>query len=356
MATGLRIPTIDTQNPNQRYYGKMVLESYFGRANIDFLNKYLLTMTLRGDASSLFPSDRRWGYFPAAGLAWKVKEESFLKDSKTVNDLKIRVGYGVTGNSDIRSQSYYPYTALFVPGSPSGQYLPGVNIYSANAFNPNLTWEKTATTNVGIDFDLFKSGVLSGSIDAYIRKTTDLLAPVNFPTGQFLTNIFTKNAASMTNKGVEVSLVGKIISSDSMNWSINGNIGYNIGKIDEINGATRIAFDGGKLPGIGRQLIYDVVGEQPRSAWVYEQVYDTAGKPLPNVFVDRNKDGQITDDDKYYVSMTPNWNFGFGTSFNYKKFRFQCKFQRANWEDMYTIAPNTLMVPEIMLIQLTATP
>ncbi|MGC4040516.1 MAG: SusC/RagA family TonB-linked outer membrane protein [Flavobacterium sp.] len=338
VTTGLRKRTIDTNNPNARYYGKLTMESYFGRANVDILDKYLLTMTLRGDASSLFPSDRRWGYFPAAGLAWKVKEESFLKNSTTVNDLKIRVGYGITGNSDIRSQSFYPYTALFTPGSPSGQYLPGINIYSANAFNPNLTWEKTATTNVGIDFDLFKSGILSGSVDAYIRKTTDLLAPVNFPTGQFLTNIFTKNAASMTNKGVEVSLVGKVISSDDLNWSVNGNISYNVGVIDEINGATRIQVDNGKLPGIGRQLTYHAVGEAPNSAWVFEQVYDNAGKPIPDVFVDRNGDGQITDDDKYYIGMSPNWTFGFGTTFNYKNFDFNASFRGQLGGNVYNSA------------------
>jgi len=328
VTTGLRKPTVDLQNPNARYYGKMTMESYFGRANIDFYNKYLLTMTLRGDASSLFPADRRWGYFPAAGLAWKVKEESFLKNSKTVNDLKIRVGYGITGNSDIRSQSYYPYTALFIAGSPSGQYLPGINIYSAQAFNPNLTWEKTATTNVGVDFDILKNGFLSGSIDAYVRKTEDLLAPVNFPTGQFLTNIFTKNAATMTNKGIEVNLTAKVISSDNMNWSVNGNVAYNIGNVDQIEGATRIQVDNGKLPGIGRQLTYHAEGEQPYSAWVFAQVYDEAGKPIPDAFVDRNGDGVITDEgDKYYIAMTPNWTFGFGTSFNYKKFDFNASFR-----------------------------
>jgi iron complex outermembrane receptor protein len=307
----------------------MTLESYFGRANVDLLDKYLFTFTLRADASSLFPRDRRWGYFPAAGVAWKLKEESFLKNSKVFNDLKLRLGYGVTGNSDIRNESYYPYTPLFSPGDPSGQYLPGVNIYSANAFNPNLTWEVTATTNVGLDFDLFKNGVLSGSIDAYIRKTTDLLIKAPFPPGQFLTNSFTKNGADMTNKGIEVSLLGKVISSDEMNWSINGNISYNIGNLDRIEGGSRVAVEsGGSLPGIGRQLSYHVVGQQPQVAWVFEQVYDNAGQPIPEAFVDRNGDGVITDEgDKYYVALIPNWTFGFGTSFNYKNFDFNASFR-----------------------------
>jgi iron complex outermembrane receptor protein len=326
--TGIRETIINPQNLTERYYGKMALESYFGRANIDFKDKYLLTMTLRADASSLFLKDKRWGYFPAVGFAWKLKEESFLKNSSTVNDLKLRLGYGITGNSDIRVQSYYPYTALFSSGSPNGQYLPGINIYSADPFNPNLTWEKSTTTNVGLDFDLFKSGFLSGSIDAYVKKTTDLLLVVPFPSGQFLTNSFTKNAASMTNKGIELSLVAKVINKDNMNLTVNGNISYNIGNVDSIDGASRVEVEsGGKLPGIGRQLLYHAVGEQPQSAWVYEQVYDTAGQPIPDVFVDRNGDGTITDSDKYYVALVPNWNFGFGASFNYKNFDFNASFR-----------------------------
>lgn len=327
LTTGIREQFINPQNPNNRYYGKMVMESYFGRANVDLLDKYLFTFTLRADASSLFPADRRWGYFPAAGIAWKLKEESFLKNSKVFNDLKLRIGYGVTGNSDIRSQGYYPYTALFSPGTQNGQYLQGINIYSVNAFNPNLTWEKTATTNIGIDFDLFKNGFLSGSIDVYARKTTDLLAVVNFPPGQFLTNNFVSNAATMINKGSELNLIAKIINSDTINWSVNGNIAYNIGNVDEIKGASRIVAPGGGLPGIGRTLSYHAVGEQPQSAWVFEQVYDNAGQPIPDAFVDRNGDGVITDNDKYYVALVPNWNFGFGTTFNYKNFDLNASFR-----------------------------
>jgi TonB-dependent starch-binding outer membrane protein SusC len=327
LTTGLREPNINSQNPNNRYYGEMTMESYFGRVNIDFVDRYLLTMTMRADASSLFPEDNRWGYFPAVGFAWKMKEEGFMKNSEGIRDLKLRLGYGITGNSDIRNVGYYPYTPLFSPGSPNGQYLPGINIYSASAFNPDLTWETTTTTNIGVDFELFKSGFLSGSVDVYNRKTEDLLAVVNFPPGQFLTNSFIDNAATMTNQGVEVNLLAKIISSDDMNWSINGNISYNEGNVDEINGASRLAASGGALPGIGRQLIYHTEGEQPYSAWVFEQVYDTAGQPIPDVFVDRNGDGQISDSDKYYVAMTPNWTFGFGTTFNYKNFDFNANFR-----------------------------
>ena len=326
--TGVREPFIDPNNPNNRYYGKMTLESYFGRLNVDILNKYLFTATLRGDASSLFPQDRRWGYFPAGAFAWKVKEESFLKNSSFVKDLKLRMGYGLTGNSDIRDVAfagYYPYIPNVVPGSPQGQYLPGVNIYSVVPFNPNLTWEKTATANIGLDFEFFKSGLFSGAVDVYQKKTKDLLAFVGFPPGQFLTNGFVNNAAQITQRGVELGLTTKLITSDNMNWSLNGNIAYYKGKVDNVVGSSQIA--AGNLPGIGRTLIYHAIGEEPGSAWVFEQVYDTTGNPIPDAYVDRNDDGTITDADKYYVAMTPNWTFGFGTTFNYKKLDFNASFR-----------------------------
>ncbi|MCF6129188.1 SusC/RagA family TonB-linked outer membrane protein [Flavobacterium sp. AS60] len=316
-------------NPNRRYYGQMVLESYFGRTNIDILDKYLFSFSVRADASSLFPKDNRWGYFPSAALAWKIKQESFLENSSSVNDLKLRLGYGFTGNSDFRDVAfagYYSYIPTYTIGSAQGQYLPGIGTFSIDPYNPNLTWEKTATYNVGLDFDILKNSKLTGSIDAYYSKTTDLLALVNFPPGQFLTNRFVDNAGTLSRKGIEANLTVKLLSTDNMNWSLNGNVSYNIGNVDELKGTSRIELN--KLPGIGRTLTYHAVGEQPNSAWVYEQVYDSAGHPVPDVFVDRNGDGQITDDgDKYYVAMAPNWTFGFGTTFNYKNFDFNASFR-----------------------------
>jgi len=326
--TGIREAVIDPQNPTARYFGRMVLESYFGRTNIDFANKYLFSFTVRADASSLFNKDHRWGYFPSGAFAWKVKEESFLKNSSFVNDLKLRIGYGFTGNSDFRNvekAGYYSYIPTYSLGNPNGQYLPGVNTFSVDAFNPNITWEKTATYNVGLDFDILKNNLLTGSIDAYYSKTTDLLALVSFPPGQFLTNKFIDNAGTLSRKGVEVNLTAKLYQSDKMNWTVNGNASYNIGKVDQLDGTSKIELH--KLPGIGRTLTYHAVGEQPNSAWVFEQVYDTAGKPVVDAFVDRNGDGQISDGDKYFVAMAPNLTFGFGTTFNYKNFDFNASFR-----------------------------
>lgn len=329
LITGIREPNINPQNPNNRYYNKLVLESYFERTSVDFLNKYLFTFTIRADASSLFAKDKRWGYFPAVGFAWKIKEENFLKNSSTFSDLKLRLGYGVTGNNDIRGiAGYYPNSPLFGVGNPNGQYLPGVNTYTALPFNSNLQWERTTTTNVGFDFELFKSKFISGSIDGYYKKTTDLLAKVPVAPGQYLTNLITTNVGSLSNKGVELNLNVKAFTTDDFSLSFNGNIAYNIGKVEDLNGNSRIIDDASGLPvQTGVKIGYNAVGEQPYSFSVFEQVYDTAGKPIANAYVDKNGDGQINDDDRYYVPVRPNWTFGFGTTFNYKKFDLTASFR-----------------------------
>jgi iron complex outermembrane receptor protein len=325
---GLREITPNPSNPNNRYYNERNLQSFFGRANIDLVNKYLFTLTLRADGSSLFKEDSRWGYFPAAGFAWKVKEESFLKDSKTFNDLKIRLGYGITGQQDITGVAgSYPYSALFGSTSASSTYIPGVNGYFAKPYNEDLTWEKTSTYNVGIDFELFENSIISGSIDAYQKYTTDLLSVVSAPPGQALTNEFVSNVGDMKNHGVEGNLNVKVINGTDFNLSVNGNIAYNIGEITDLNNRkTNVDNNSGIPVGTGQKIAYNTVGEQPYSAWVFEQVYDANNRPIENAFVDKNGDGVIDDNDRSYVALRPNWTYGFGLSANYKKFDLTTTF------------------------------
>lgn len=327
-ANGLREITPNPSNPNNRYYNERNLQSFFGRANVDLVNKYLFTLTLRADGSSLFKEDSRWGYFPAAGFAWKVKEESFLKDSKTFNDLKIRIGYGITGQQDITGVAgSYPYSALFGYTSASSTYIPGVNGYFAKPYNEDLTWEKTSTYNVGIDFELFENSIISGSIDAYQKYTTDLLSVVSAPPGQALTNEFVSNVGDMKNHGVEGNLNVKVINGADFNLSVNGNIAYNIGEITDLNNRkTNVDNNSGIPVGTGQKIAYNTVGEQPYSAWVFEQVYDTNNRPIENAFVDKNGDGAIDDNDRSYVVLRPNWTYGFGLSANYKKFDLTTTF------------------------------
>ncbi|GGB85700.1 SusC/RagA family TonB-linked outer membrane protein [Flavobacterium suaedae] len=327
--TGLREVQPNEQNPNNRYYNKSVLESFFGRANVDLFDKYLFTFTLRADGSSYFKKDDRWGYFPAAAFAWRMTDENFLKDSKVVNNLKLRVSYGQTGQQDIASierVGYYPSSAIFSPGSSTSQYLPGVNIYSDNPFNDQLTWEVTTTYNAGIDFSLFKRGLLSGSVDVYKKVTDDLLVSTTVPPGQYLSNNIIQNIGSMENKGIEIDLNLNPINTEDWSWELLGNLAYNFGQVTDLKNIS-ITDAGGGLPvGTGNNLARHNVGSQPYSAWVFEQLYDADGNVIPGAFRDRNEDGVITNDDRYFEALRPNWTFGLGTNVTYKNFDLSANF------------------------------
>ena len=326
--TGIREIQPNVNNPNNRYFNVLNLQSFFGRANIDLANKYLITLTFRADGSSLFREDKRWGYFPSAAVAWKLKQESFLSDVAFVNDAKVRIGVGKTGQQDITGTvGFYPSTPLFSIGSNSSQYLQGANLYSALAFNEDLTWEKTTTYNLGIDFDFFKDSFLSGSFDIYKKETNDLLARVPLPPGQGLTDTFVKNVGSTEGKGFELSLNVKPVSNDNANFEFYTNVAYTYVKVTDLKDVDKVQA-GGNLPtGTGVNIADHVVGLQPYSFWVFEQLYDTNGNVIPGAFVDRNGDNQITNDDRYYKAVRPNWTFGFGFAFNYKNWDLSSSFR-----------------------------
>lgn len=326
--TGVREILPNDNNPNNRYYNVLNLQSFFGRANFDLANKYLVTLSLRADGSSLFREDKRWGYFPAAALAWKLKEEEFIKNINFINDVKVRLGVGKTGQQDITGNvGFYPSTPLFTIGSNNSQYLDNSNLYSALVFNEDLTWEKTTTYNLGIDFDLFKNNFLSGSFDIYRRETTDLLARVPLPPGQGLSDTFIKNVGSTESKGFELSLNFKPVKTDNFNLEIATNVAYSYVEITDLKDVTTLSA-GGSLPtGTNVNIAQNAVCFQPYSFWVFQQLYDGNGAAIPGAFVDRNADGVITNDDRYYKAVTPNWTFGFGINFNYKQWDFSSSFR-----------------------------
>lgn len=328
--TGLREAT-PTTVPNNRYFRETNLQSFFGRTNFDFANKYLFTFSYRTDASSYFrQGSNRWGQFPAAAFAWKIKNEKFLKDTELISDLKLRLGWGKTGQQDITQfvPNTYPSAALIGTSGSGSQYLPGYNSYYALNYNPSLTWEKATTYNIGLDFELFKNRLISGSVDMYKRYVTDLLARIPSPPGQSLSNEFVYNAGSTEGRGVETSLTIRPINKQDISWEINGNIAFNYTKVTEIKGGSIIQADASTLPiGTGVKLAYHNVGFQPYSAWVFEQIYDGNGNPIEGAFVDRNGDNKIDDNDKVFKAMHPNWTFGFGTSFNYKNFDLNASFR-----------------------------
>ncbi|WP_418512357.1 SusC/RagA family TonB-linked outer membrane protein [Corallibacter sp.] len=329
--TGLREINFNEENPTNRYYNEMNLQSFFGRANIDLLDRYLFTFSLRADASSLFVTDdpwdsNAWGFFPAAAFAWKVKSEKFMQNVDFINDLKLRLGWGRTGQQDISGVvGYYPNTPLFVAGGNSSQYLPGAGLYSALPFNPDLTWETTTTYNLGVDFAFFKNNFISGSFDIYQKFTEDLLARVTVPPGQGFSDTFVKNIGEIEGKGFEVNLNMNTYQTENWNISLNGNVGYVYNEVTDIGGQANIN-RGGSLRNTGAFLLSDVAGQQAQSAYVFKQVYDTSGNPIPGAFVDLNGDNIINDSDRYYTQITPNWTYGFGLNINYKNWDLSSGF------------------------------
>lgn len=325
--TGLREVVINPNNPTNRYYNVLNLQSFFGRANIDFAGKYLLTLSVRADGSSLFQEDDRWGIFPSAAFAWKLKNESFIENSTVINDLKLRLGWGQTGQQDITGVvGFYPSMPLFQAGSSNSQYLPTSSLYSALPFNPDLTWEKTTTYNAGLDFDIFKNNLISGAFDIYYRKTTDLLADVPVPPGQAFSSSFVDNVGETESKGFELNLNINPIKTEDFSFSIGSNIAYNNTEVTDLEGLASIP-TGGTVTGTGTFLQRHAVGQQAGSAYVFKQLYDANGAPIQGAFADRNGDNIINEDDRYYQSIAPNWTYGFGLNFTYKNWDLSTSFR-----------------------------
>ncbi len=327
--TGRRELQINEQNPSNRYFNELNLQSFFGRTNLNLLDKYLITLSVRADGSSLFSKDNRWGIFPAAAIAWKLNEENFLKDSQFFYDMKLRLGWGQTGQQDITGAvGFYPSVPLFEVGSSTSQYLQGVNLYSAKPFNEDLTWEKTTTYNAGLDFGFLESRAVNGSFDVFYRQTTDLLARVPVAPGQGLTDSFVKNVGETESRGFETTLNVTAIQTENTNLEFFSNLSYSKAEVTNLQDVSRIvATESGIPTGTGVNIGYHAVGNQPYAAWVFRQLYDTAGNPIHGAFADFNGDGTVDNDDRYFRPLRPNWTFGFGLNLNWKKFDFSSSFR-----------------------------
>lgn len=300
------------------------LISYYGRLNYSFDNKYLLTGTFRSDASSkLNPENRRLDYFSGAA-SWRISEEAFLKNSKTVSDLKIRASYGITGQQDgIGNYSYlnvYNYstgTAMYQFGS---EYF---NLYRPASYNPKLKWQKTATTNLGLDFG-FINNRITGSVDFYLKKTTDLLNTVAQSAGISFAPQELQNVGSMENKGVEFNINTNVVRKKDLNVDFGFNVTYNKNRITKLTLQESPDYEGmrfgGRSGGTGGTILINSVGYAYGTYYVYKQVYDKEGKPIDNLFEDLNRDGVINEKDLYrYKSINPDVLMGFSGNVSYKK-------------------------------------
>lgn len=298
------------------------LLSFFGRLNYTFKDRYLLTVTVRGDATSRFAKDKRWGVFPAVALGWKINQEAWMQGAAGwLSDLKLRLGWGKTGQQEIGET--INYMALYAIASPSASYPNGTNgwylpVY-ARGYNPDLTWETTTSYNAGLDFGFFNNRI-TGSIEYYKRKTTDLLAYVAVPAGSSTTNMLNRNIGSLENYGVEFNIAAKPIVTNDFTWTLSYNVGWNHNEITELTTGASQLKTGGISGGNGNTVQIHAEGHPASSFYLFQQVYDESGAPLEGVYVDQNGDGQIDDSDKIInKSPDPKVTMTFGSQFRYKK-------------------------------------
>ena len=312
---------------NTLYKTENYLVSFFGRFNYSLLDRYLFTFTIRDDGSSRFHKDQRWGVFPSAALAWKIKEESFLRDVKAINDMKLRLGWGKTGQQEgIGDYSYFAsYTTNGI-----GAYYPLVGdglTYRPDAYNAALTWEKTTTYNVGLDLGIANDR-FTASIDYYYRKTTDLINTVTVAAGSNFRNKVTSNVGELHNQGLEFSLTYRPIVTKDWRWEVGYNLTYNDNKIDKLVASNdpgyKILHGGLAVGDSGSDGIQAwAVGHPVSAYYTYQQVYDKNGQPVEGEFVDRNGDGIINSNDRYfYKKADADVLMGFTSKLIYKNWDF----------------------------------
>lgn len=290
------------------------LISFFGRLNYNLMDRYLLTATLRRDGSSRFSEKNRWGLFPSAALAWTISNEKFMKGTEDVlSKLKLRVGYGVTGQQEIGDYQYI--TSYSFSTNPNTSYL-GTTLLKPNGYSPNLKWEQTTTYNVAMDYG-FLNNRINGSIEYYQKHTKDLLNTISAAAGTNFVNEITANVGKMENKGVEFNVNAVAIQSKDFTWELGYNITWNDSKITKLTTAFNPDYQGINA---GTNQKHQV-GEMPGTFYLYQQVYDENGKPIQNAFVDRNNDGQITEADRYLTHKSPMAKIymGFSSQFSYKQ-------------------------------------
>ena len=368
---------VQHQEPIQRDYQ---LLSYLGRINLSFLDKYLITASLRADGSSKFAKGNRWGYFPSASVAWRMEQEEFLKDVDWLNQLKLRVSYGVTGN-----QSINPYSTFSMYGGGTNHYADGsgnqlATLTITNLPNNGLTWEKTASWNAGFDFGLFRSR-LSGTVDFYIKRTNDLLISRNLPGSAGFSSTY-YNQGSLDNKGVELTLTAQIIDSKDWKWSVSGNFGKNKSKIVDLGLlptefgclGERIGYYGNTLGdhfGVGHVFLQNeepglFLGYVTQGIVQEEDITDqgvrftkpdgTTGyykdvlgqKPVAGdvKFVDFDGNGSVDTSDRNIIgNPNPGFTYGFQTSFSWKDLSLTASFSGVQDRDIINVNNRYINTP-----------
>lgn len=312
------VPVFLTDKPQYR------LESYFGTVNLSIADNYLLTASLRRDASSKFSADNRVGYFPAFAAAWKIKNALF-ESSNVLTDLKLRAGWGVTGQQD--GIGYYTYLPRYSQSTPTAQYQFGNSFYyflRPAPYDKDLKWETTKTTNIGLDFAFLRNRI-SGTVDVYEKKTEDLLSSIPVAPGSNFDIAITTNVGNLKSRGVEFTLNTIPVQTTKLTWSLGFNYTYQKFEITNLLKQNDPSFTGIPVSGItggtGNNIGKHVVGYSPYTFFVYKQVYDKAsGKPIEGLYEDINRDGSVNDQDRYlYKKPAADMLLGFNTELTYDK-------------------------------------
>ncbi|HEY3405239.1 MAG TPA: SusC/RagA family TonB-linked outer membrane protein [Ohtaekwangia sp.] len=337
------------------YKTEYYLISFFGRLNYTYKDRYLLTATLRDDATSRFSPDTRWGLFPAVALAWKISDENFMNGVRSLSELKLRLGYGVTGQQDIYGNDY-PYIPTYTRSDDASRYPFGNTFYNTlrpDSYDEGIKWEETTTTiNAGLDFGFF-SNALRGSLDVYQKSSDDLIAYVPVPVGSNFTSYLTTNVGKLKNYGIELNLNAEIISNDKVQWVVGYNIAYTRNEISQLNltGNKDYYVPLGAVGGTTSGTIQvHKVGFPRRSYYVYQQIYDADGNPIRDAYVDRSGDGQINTEDLYVYkqpdavvtmginsSLTySNWDFSFSGRANFGNYVYNNVGANSTYASLYS--------------------
>ncbi|MGC4101215.1 SusC/RagA family TonB-linked outer membrane protein [Ferruginibacter sp.] len=315
---GTTNPTFPFNKPENTLIG------VFGRLNYSLSDKYYLTATFRRDGSSRFGPSYKYANFPSVALSWKLKNEAFLTNSKTISEMRLRLGYGVTGQQDgIDNYSYLAYYSLSGSNSLTQFGNSYYYTYAPAGFYPNRKWEETTGYNVGLDYG-FLNNKITGSVDFYLKRTKDLLNKVSQPAGTNFSAYILANVGNMDNKGVEFNINVAAVRNKTFTWDANFNATYNKNTITNLTivpkDANYVGAPGGGADGVNGPIQYSQVGYAKNTFELYHQVYDINGKPIEGLFEDVNRDGIINEKDKY-LGKAPDANlyFGFSSNFSYKK-------------------------------------
>lgn len=300
----------------------IVLIGFLGRANLTFFDKYLFTATYRRDGTSRFSEDNRWGDFWSGAVAWQISDEDFLKDSETISNLKLRVGYGLTGQQEIGERDLF--LSRFRAGNENSQFQFGNQVVRSlipSEINPDLKWEETTTLELGLDYGLFNNKI-SGSINVYQKDSEDLLFNAPVPDGSNFSNSVVQNIGTLRIRGLEFTTNVDVINKEDMNWNFNFNATFLDREITELAFGQDVT-TGGIDGGTGNFIQLFREGEAPNAFYVFKQLYDPQGRPIEGAYADLNGDNIINDEDRYLKS-DPDADviLGFQSNFEYKNFDF----------------------------------